>query len=117
MPSGRPRKKRIKAKDVLKYVQGLPEDSEIKKRMTPEKMFALQELVDQLDYLSRTINNLKRDIAERGEVEDFIQGIQKIRRANPSMALLLETYRMCRHTHGKIVEIIGNVEIRIEKMW
>lgn len=117
MPSGRPRKKRIKATDVLKYLEGLPEDNEIKRRMTPEKMLALQELIGQLDYLGKSIVNLKRDIAERGEVEDFVQGIQQIRRVNPSMALLLETYRICRHTHAKIVEILGNVEVRIEKMW
>lgn len=117
LPSGRPKKRRIKIRDVLKYVNSLPDDSDIKKRLTPEKILALQELVEQLEYLGASIVNLKRDIAERGEVEEFVQGNQKIRRVNPAMKLLLESYRMCRHTYSNIVEILGDVEIRVDKYW
>lgn len=117
MARGRPRKQRVKVIEILDYIASLPEESELKQHMTPEKMVALKALVYQLESLDGMIVNLKADIAERGEIEMFEQGSQKLRRTNPAVSLLLEIYRLCRHTHSQIVAIIGNTEAIIERQW
>lgn len=117
MARGRPRKPRVKVNAILKYIASLPDDSELKQRMTPDKMIALKVYVSQLEYFDDLIIKLKADIDTNGEIELFVQGIQTLRRTNPALSSMMELYRLYGQVYRQIVALVGSAEAIIERQW
>lgn len=108
---GRPKNPKVKISELMNYLDSLPENSQIKKNLTPDKLIVIRRYIEELQYLDKKIKRLKADIDEFGEVEIFIQGMQRLRRANPSMELYYAALRAYRGLVNKIDDIIKGVEI------
>lgn len=114
---GRPKNVKVKVASLLDYLASLPGDSPVKRYLTPDRMLSIQRYVEELVYLEGTLKRLKEDIYEQGEVEIFTQGVQQLRRANPSMELYFSTLRAYRALLNKVNDIIRGVEVDAAEQW
>ena len=108
---GRPKNVKVKVSSLLEYLEALPAESYVARNLTPDKMIWIKRYVEELGYLEAMLSRLKEDIDRHGEVEDFVQGAQRLRRANPSVDMYHKTLRTYRGLVNKINEILQGVEV------
>lgn len=108
---GRPKKPKIKIAQLIKYLDELPEDSPIKRKVTYDQMMIVKRLVEELFYMESLIHSLKMDIHENNPVEDFVQGKQRMRRTNPAIPLYYEAVRSYKGYLREINSILHGVDV------
>lgn len=113
----RPPKPKVKIKDLLSYIEALPADDPIRKRLTPDKMIRIKKYIDELLYLDHVILGLKDDIDQNGEIEIYQNGIQRTRRTNPALTTYIDTIKAYNQLLRQVSEILRGAELDIEKMW
>lgn len=67
----------------------------IMEKIPSEKQNEAQLIVEELEFILNTINDLKKDIKEKGAVEHFVNGKQDFLRESPALASynkLMKTY-------------------------
>ena len=108
---GRPRNIKVNIRDLYDYLSNLPENHPTKESLTPDKMTVIKRYILELQFLEKTLEDLKADIAEHGPVELFVQGEQRLRRANPSVQMYNATMRTYRGLINKIGELVKGVDV------
>ncbi len=108
---GRPKKPRVKIIDLVKYLDSLPAGNITKQSLTGDKMIIVRRYTEELIYLESVMLALKEDIHMQGEIENFVQGSQQLRRANPSLELYFSTLRAYRSLINKINELVSGVVV------
>ncbi|NLN48632.1 MAG: hypothetical protein GX154_06000 [Clostridiales bacterium] len=114
---GRPPKQKVKIKEILSYIEQLPDDNDIKLRLTPDKMIRFRRYIEELQYLEYTIVNLKADIEKNGQIEIYKNGSQETRRANPALTTYVDVVKTYNQLFRQASEILRGTEIDIEKNW
>lgn len=114
---GRPPKQKVKIKDILSYIEQLPEDSSLKKRLTPDRLIRFQRYIEELLYLEYVIVNLKADIADNGEIEVYKNGNQETRRTNPALTTYVDVIKAYNQLFRQASEILRGTELDIERTW
>jgi len=108
---GRPKNVKVNVRSLLEYLETLPAESYVARNLTPDKMIWIKRYVEELEYLEAMLSRLREDIDQHGEVEDFVQGAQRLRRANPSVDMYHTTLRTYRGLVNKINELLRGVEV------
>ena len=111
MARGRPKKPKVKIANLLKYLESLPVESPVKQSLTEDKMIVIRRYVEELAYLESVMLALKEDIHEQGEIENFVQGAQQLRRANPAIDMYFSTLWAYRQLINKINELVSGVVV------
>ncbi|MFZ2539793.1 MAG: hypothetical protein WAX04_12985 [Oscillospiraceae bacterium] len=117
---GRPRKPpkpKVSIKELLQYIEQLPEESPIKQQLATDKMIRIKRYIEELQYLDFVIVNLKADIEINGEIEVYKNGSQETRRTNPALTTYIDTVKTYNQLLRQVSETIRGVELLLERIW
>lgn len=114
---GRPRKVQVQITHLLDYLEALPAANPTKQRLTPDKMLVIARCVQELQYLDGTLARLKEDVATHGEVEEFVQGKQRLRRANPALEQYFTAVRNYKSLVRQVSDILRGTELDVAREW
>lgn len=87
-------KKERKLEDILKRI---PED----RRAIGEK------LIDELDFMQKTLSRLKTEIEQNGELEHFVQGKQDFYRESPALKAYNTTVQRYSVMYRQLADLMG----------
>ena len=67
-------------------------------------------LADELIFLQETMETLKQEIKERGAVEDFVNGSQRMRRTSPAMQTYTQSVKQYAAIYKQLCDLLPKAE-------
>lgn len=113
----KPPKPKVKIKDLLVYLEGLPADNAIREHLTEDKMLRIRKYFDELLFLDHIILGLKDDVGRNGAIEIYVNGSQQTRRTNPALTTFVDVLKVYNALLRQVSEILRGAEIEIQKQW
>lgn len=80
---------------------------EIMSKIPEDKKGIAEKLIAELTFMEKTLANLKRTIAENGEVEHFQQGKQDFFRESPALTAYNKTVQRYSVMYRQLTDLMG----------
>lgn len=120
MAGGRPRKPpkpKVKVKELMAYIEALPQDEPLKKLLSPDRLICLRKYVEELTYIEYILIRLKDEVELYDPIELYENGSQKTRRTNPALSTYNDMLKTYHYLLRQVMAIIRGIELDIEKTW
>lgn len=80
--------------------------NDILKKIPDEKKPIAKSLITELNFMKKTLNELKKEIKEKGSVELFKQGSQELYRESPACKIYLSMVGKYGNLHKQLCSLI-----------
>lgn len=80
---------------------------EILKKIPEDKRYIGEKLVTELSFIEKTLDRLRKQIAESGEVEHFKQGSQDFLRESPALKAYNTTVQRYSVMYRQLTDLMG----------
>ena len=83
---------------------------DILQRIPEDKRYIGEKLVVELTFMEKTLQNLRKQIAEGGETEEFTQGRQNFLRESPALKAYNTTVQRYSVMYRQLTDLLGKTQ-------